>query len=99
MGANGPSATPAIRAKNAGYAYCQIGENLASASDSRGFSADGYAKLAVEGWEHSPGHRKNMLLAPVTETGVAIAKSGRRWMAGAHGHGTIMERRRQQTWR
>ena len=62
--------------KNAGYAYCQIGENLASASDSRGFSADGYAKLAVEGWEHSPGHRKNMLLPYVTETGVAVMRAG-----------------------
>ena len=68
--------TPAIRTKNAGYAYCQIGENLASASDSRGFSADGYAKLAVEGWEHSPGHRKNMLLPYVTETGVAVMRAG-----------------------
>ena len=68
--------TPAIRAKNAGYAYCQIGENLASAFDSRGFSADGYAKLAVEGWEHSPGHRKNMLLPYVTETGVAVMRAG-----------------------
>ena len=68
--------TPAIRAKNAGYAYCQIGENLASAIDSRGFSADGYAKVAVEGWEHSPGHRKNMLLPYVTETGVAVMRAG-----------------------
>ena len=68
--------TPAIRAKNAGYAYCQIGENLASAIDSRGFSANGYAKVAVEGWEHSPGHRKNMLLPYVTETGVAVMRAG-----------------------
>ena len=68
--------TPAIRAKNVGYAYCQIGENLASAYDSRGFTADGYAKLAVEGWEHSPGHRKNLLLPYVTETGVAVMRAG-----------------------
>jgi cysteine-rich secretory family protein len=68
--------TPAIRATKAGYAYCQIGENLASASDSRGFSAGGYAKLAVEGWEHSAGHRRNLLLPYVTETGVAVMHAG-----------------------
>ena len=68
--------TPAIRAAKAGYAYCQIGENLASAYDSRGFTADGYAKLAVEGWEHSPGHRHNLLLPYVTETGVAVMRAG-----------------------
>ncbi len=68
--------TPATRAAKAGYAYCQIGENLASAYDSRGFTADGYAKLAVEGWEHSPGHRHNLLLPYVTETGVAVERAG-----------------------
>jgi len=68
--------TPAIRAKNAGYAYCQIGENLASAYDSSGFTANRYAKLAVEGWEHSPGHRHNLLLPYVTETGVAVMRAG-----------------------
>jgi Cysteine-rich secretory protein family len=68
--------TPATRAAKAGYAFCQIGENLAAAYDSRGFSANGYAKLAVEGWEHSPGHRRNLLLPYVTETGVAVERAG-----------------------
>ncbi len=68
--------TPATRAAKAGYAYCQIGENLAAAYDSRGFTANGYAKLAVEGWEHSPGHRRNLLLPHVTETGVAVERAG-----------------------
>ena len=68
--------TPATRAAEAGYAYCQIGENLAAAYDSRGFTAQRYAKLAVEGWERSPGHRKNLLLPHVTETGVAVARAG-----------------------
>lgn len=68
--------TPATRAAKAGYAYCQIGENLAAAYDSRGFTANGYAKLAVEGWEHSPGHRRNLLLPYVTETGVAVMRAG-----------------------
>ena len=68
--------TPATRAAKAGYAFCQIGENLAVAYDSRGFSANGYAKLAVEGWEHSPGHRHNLLLPYATETGVAVTRAG-----------------------
>lgn len=67
--------TPATRAEKAGYLYCQIGENLASAYDSRGFTAQGYAKLAVEGWQHSPGHRRNLLLPHVTEVGVAVVRA------------------------
>ncbi len=62
--------TPATRAATAGYAFCQIGENLATAYASRGFTAKGYAKLAVEGWERSPGHRHNLLLPYATDTGV-----------------------------
>lgn len=67
--------TPSDRAKKAGYAYCQIAENLASLYDSRGFTARDYAKRTVEGWENSPGHRKNMLTPHVTEIGVAIARA------------------------
>ncbi len=68
--------TPATRVKAAGYAYCQIGENLAMAYDSRGFSAGGYARLTLNGWKESPGHRSNLLMPEVTEIGVAIARSG-----------------------
>jgi hypothetical protein len=67
--------TPAQRIRGAGYRYCQVGENLASILDTRGFTADEYAKRAVEGWENSPGHRKNMLLPFVTETGVAVVRA------------------------
>lgn len=67
--------TPSGRVKKAGYAYCQIAENLASLYDSRGFTAREYAKRAVEGWENSPGHRKNMLIENITEIGVAIARA------------------------
>ena len=67
--------TPAQRIKQSGYNYCQVGENLASLLDRRGFSAAEYARRAVEGWENSPGHRANMLLPHVTETGVGIARS------------------------
>lgn len=65
--------SPAERVAKAGYRYCQIGENLASIFDTRGFDADDYARRAVQGWEESPGHRKNMMLPFVTEIGVAVA--------------------------
>jgi hypothetical protein len=67
--------TPATRAAAASYAFCQIGENLATAYASRGFTAKGYAKLAVEGWERSPGHRHNLLLPYATETGVGVMRT------------------------
>ncbi len=67
--------TPADRIKGAGYAYCQVGENLAMLLDTRGFTAAEYARRAVEGWEDSPGHRENMLLPYVTETGVGVVRA------------------------
>ncbi len=67
--------TPAQRIAAAGYRYCQVGENLATILDTRGFTADEYARRAVQGWEDSPGHRKNMLLPHVTETGVGVVRS------------------------
>jgi hypothetical protein len=68
--------TPATRVSAAGYAYCQIGENLAMAYDSRGFTARGYAHLTLDGWKESPGHRHNLLMPEVTDIGVAVARSG-----------------------
>ncbi len=67
--------TPAQRITASGYSYCEVGENLASLLDTRGFTPDEFAKRAVTGWENSPGHRKNMLSPHVTETGVAIARA------------------------
>jgi hypothetical protein len=66
---------PADRIKAAGYAPCQVAENLALHLDSRGFETRQLARQAVEGWKNSPGHRKNMLLPHVTEIGVAVAKA------------------------
>jgi hypothetical protein len=63
------------RTKAAGYAHCQVAENLALFEDSRGFETRELAHHMVEGWKGSPGHRKNMLAPHVTETGVAVAKS------------------------
>jgi uncharacterized protein YkwD len=67
---------PADRAKAHGYDYCVIAENIAYQYSSAGFSTEALAKGFVEGWENSPEHRKNMLDPAVTETGVAIARSG-----------------------
>jgi len=67
--------TPAQRVGNAGYRYCEVSENLAMFLSRRGFTADEYARRAVSGWEESPGHRKNMLLPYVTETGVGVVRA------------------------
>lgn len=66
---------PADRAKAAGYEYCTVAENLALNLDSRGFTAKRLATEAMDGWKKSPGHRHNLLLAGVTEIGVAIAQA------------------------
>jgi uncharacterized protein YkwD len=47
-----------------GYQYLFAGENLAT----------GYSGTSVvDGWMHSPGHRRNILGADYTEVGIAIA--------------------------
>ena len=63
------------RIASGGYAWCEVGENLASFLDSRGFTSIDLAKSSVEGWINSPGHRKNMLAEHVTETGVGVARA------------------------
>lgn len=57
-----------------GYEYCEVSENLARSVDSRGFAARDLARTTVEGWLNSPGHRRNIEAASVTETGVAVAQ-------------------------
>jgi len=63
------------RVTSAGYQWCQVGENLAMALDSRGFESRALAKKAVEGWINSPGHRKNMLAQHATEIGVGVVRA------------------------
>jgi hypothetical protein len=74
---------PSDRIKAAGYAACSTAENLAWMLDSRGFKTADLATKMVEGWKNSPGHRKNMLLEHVTETGVAVVKvkTGEKYIA------------------
>jgi uncharacterized protein YkwD len=69
--------SPSDRARNRGYDYCIVSENIAYAYDSRGFSTPELARKLFEGWKTSPGHRKNMLDRGVIDTAVAVALSSR----------------------
>jgi hypothetical protein len=64
---------PAERAKE--HDYCIVSENIANQFSSAGFTTKEMAKDFFQGWKHSPGHRKDMLDADVTQTGVAVARS------------------------
>jgi len=59
--------TLADRARDSGYPYSRLAENVAL----------GYpdAETVVEGWMASKGHRANILQRDVDETGIAIARS------------------------
>jgi len=65
----------ADRARDGGYRYCWVGENLASRLDSRGFQTRQLALSSIEGWKNSPGHRRNMLQGLATEIGVGVARA------------------------
>jgi uncharacterized protein YkwD len=64
---------PADRATKQGYEYCIVAENIAYEYSSEGFTTEELAQNFVEGWKHSPGHRKNMLDPDVVETGLAVS--------------------------
>jgi uncharacterized protein YkwD len=66
---------PAERARQHGYTYCIVSENIATSYSSTGSTTETLAERFTQGWQHSPGHRKNMLDPDVTETGVAVARS------------------------
>ncbi len=66
---------PNDRARQQGYDSCLIAENIAVEFSSRGFTTQALASKFVQGWKHSPGHRKNMLDPDVIETGVGVAQS------------------------
>jgi uncharacterized protein YkwD len=68
---------PAQRAQAEGYADCLVAENIAFASDSRGFSSAALADHLFRGWVNSPPHRRNMLDGELSEVGIAAAYSGR----------------------
>ena len=66
---------PSERAQAHGYSYCVVAENIAYQYSSQGFSTDELTARLIEGWQQSPGHRKNMLLPAVTDIGVGVAQS------------------------
>jgi uncharacterized protein YkwD len=66
---------PWERAAEFGYRYCIILENIAYEYNSEGFTARGLAEAFMEGWEHSPGHRRNLLDPDVSDTGIGVARS------------------------
>lgn len=67
--------TPWDRAIAHRYDACITLENIAYQFKSSGFAKEELATAFVEGWNESPGHRKNMLNADISQTGVAVAKS------------------------
>ena len=62
--------------------YANALDNLGSL-EAAGFATEALGKAFVEGWKKSPGHRRNMLDADVTETGVAVARSDKTWSGAA----------------
>ena len=77
MGHTVDGSTPSARAQQHGYHFCMVSENIAMQFHSAGFATEELAQRFVGGWENSPGHRKNMLDPDATETGIAVARSGR----------------------
>lgn len=67
--------TPSQRAKEHGYEYAIVLENIAFAYDSRGYEAPALAEQFVQGWIDSPPHRENLLDPDVTQIGVGVAES------------------------
>ena len=68
---------PSQRVKVHGYQYCVVSENISYQYSSEDFGTAELASRYFEGWKKSPGHRRNMLEASVTDTAVAVARSAR----------------------
>jgi uncharacterized protein YkwD len=66
---------PWERAAAHGYQYCIVAENIAYEFSTEDFGTGDLARLVVQGWEHSPPHRRNILDRDVVETGVGLAHS------------------------
>lgn len=59
------------RLLNAGVPFNLVAENLALNDN-----APDPVSIAIKGWLDSPGHRRNMLRAEVTDTGVGVVRQG-----------------------
>jgi hypothetical protein len=66
---------PADRAKQFGYQYCIVAENIAWEFKTSGFTTEGLAESLFNGWKNSPDHRANMLDPDIYDIGVAVARS------------------------
>jgi uncharacterized protein YkwD len=66
---------PWDRARDHGYSWCLVGENIAYRYMSRHFLAHELAEDFVKGWKDSAGHRKNMVDDSMVHIGVAVARS------------------------
>jgi uncharacterized protein YkwD len=56
--------------------YGFIGENIMEMGSTAAFSAEAFAKAAVDGWMNSPGHRKNILDPDYNQSGIGVAIRG-----------------------
>jgi uncharacterized protein YkwD len=65
--------TPIARAQQHGYDSTCVWENIATRFSSSPPAPGELAQAFVEGWKQSPGHRRNMLEADATETGMAVS--------------------------
>jgi uncharacterized protein YkwD len=65
--------TPGERAREAGYAYCIVRENIAYRTGNDAVDVDALIKTFFQGWLDSPDHRENMSADFVTQIGVAVA--------------------------
>ena len=71
IGHSGPGGSrPWDRARSAGYSPHLTAENVASGQKSFG--------EAMRGWEHSPEHKRNLLLPDAEAVGVAVSYRGHR---------------------
>jgi uncharacterized protein YkwD len=66
---------PSQRVREHGYDFCLVAENIAEEYNSAGFTTASLARSFVNGWRHSPGHRKNLLDGDLEEIGVGVARS------------------------
>ena len=64
------------RVSNAGYIWQRVGENIYTMTG-YALNADSLAKMVVDGWMESPGHRANILTPQYTETGIGVSVQGK----------------------
>lgn len=69
--------TPAQRVRRTGYEHCIVRENIGFLELPGDTSAEAIARRLVSGWIASPGHRRNLEAANVTELGIGVAVSNR----------------------